>query len=235
MRRLDWEALLNARDLGGLPAAGFTTRFGAVVRSEGPKRLTGSGVAAVLAYGVRTIVDLRSPGELREAPSPLREHPGYRHVPWLDDGGLREAGRFGGASTELYLWHLEGHPARVAAILQTIADAPPGGVLLHCTAGKDRTGMVVALLLSLAGVDRDTIAGDYALSETALRPIMERQLAAEADAAQRDLIERLLRARPEFITDVLTALDARHGGVAGYLDFAGVPVAAVDRLRQRLT
>ena len=232
-RRLEWAALLNARDLGGLPALGGATRFGAVVRTDGHGRLMDAGRSALVAYGVRTIIDLRSVAEARGSPSPLRDHEGYRNLPFIDDGGLAQLARYDTAA-ESYLWQLESQAARVAAVLGAIAEAPAGGVLVHCFAGKDRTGLVAALLLTVAGVAPEVVAADYGLSEEALAGMLEEALAAEPDAGRRARLRRMFAAPPGAVERLLADLDARYGGVEGYLERAGVDGGARDALRRRL-
>jgi protein-tyrosine phosphatase len=234
-RRLAWADLHNARDLGGLPAAGGRTAFQSVVRTDRLDRLTEAGRAALLAYGVATIVDLRSTGELLAAPSPLRDMDGYRHLPFLDEAAIHHANRFESA-IESYLWQLENRMSLVAAAIHAIAEAPPGCVLVHCAAGKDRTGIVSALVLSVAGVDRATIAADYALSTPWLDAARdgEEGLGAQPDAVERARLRRVYESRPETILGLLAAVDSRHGGIAGYLTAIGVGEGAQDRLRARL-
>jgi protein-tyrosine phosphatase len=232
--RLRWDNLLNARDVGGLPAGGRQTRFAALVRSDSLRRLTPDGQAALLAYGVTTIVDLRSPRELLAAPSPLADHPGYLSMSFMEDGSLGAPSRFESAS-ENYLAWLATHAAGIAAILQGIAEAPPGGVLVHCAAGKDRTGVVVALLLSVAGVDRDAIAEDYALSiwwNEGVRD--EDEIATGPDAAERLRDRRIFYPRRENMIAMLAELDRRHGGVDRYLSAIGVGADVRERLAARL-
>jgi len=233
VRRLEWAALVNARDLGGLPSAGGETRFRAVVRTDGHGRLTGAGRAALVAYGVRTIVDLRSATEVRDAPSPLRDHEGYRNLPFIDEAGLRQLDRYDTAAAS-YLWQLESQAVRVAAILHAIAEAPAGGVVVHCFAGKDRTGLITALLLTVAGVELDAVAGDYALSEAALAGMLDEALAAEPDPARRARLRLAYSAPPDAMALVLAELGRRYGGVEGYLDRTGVDGATRDALRRRL-
>jgi protein tyrosine/serine phosphatase len=233
-RRLRWDHLLNARDMGGLPMPRGWTGFRALVRSDGHSRLTAYGQAAMLAYGVTTIVDLRSPRELAVAPSPLADHPGYRSLPFFDDTSMAAPSRFEAAADNYVEW-LETQPARIAAILHSIADAPPGAVLVHCAAGKDRTGVVVALLLSIAGVDAEAIAEDYALSVWWNEGVQDGdEIATAPDAAERLRDRRIFYPRAENMTGMITELDRRHGGVDRYLTAIGVGAAVQERLGARL-
>ena len=237
-RRLEWEALLNARDLGGLPTAGGReTRWGAVVRSDSLSSLTPAGRDAAVAYGIRTIVDLRLPFELKDEPNPFaaRDQHGvaYHNVSFIDP-----ASRPPGMATTLaedYLGMLDRFGRRVARVVTTIADAPDGGVVIHCAAGKDRTGLIVALLLSTAGVAPELIADDYALTAESLRSRDERYLAeGPGERAEREAAIRHFRARPEVMAEVLAGLDDRYGGAERYLLGIGVRPADVDRIRARL-
>lgn len=232
-RRLTWNNLLNARDLGGLPVPGGWTGFRALVRSDGPRRLTPEGQTALLAYGVTTIVDVRSPRELAAAPSPFGGHAAYRSLPFFDDVGQAAPSRYETAA-ENYLEWLATQPVRVAAILRGIADAPPGCVLVHCAAGKDRTGVVVALVLAAAGVDREAIADDYALSVSWNEGVRDEDEMAAPDAAERLRDRRIYYPRRENMVDLLDEVDRHHGGVNGYLDAIGVGPAVRERLRDRL-
>jgi protein-tyrosine phosphatase len=168
-RHLDWEGFFNARDLGGLRARnGLTTRWGAVVRSEAPDRLTPAGWAALRDHGIRTIIDLRNPDECHAG---IRHYPNEItriHVP-LDDVGDTDLWRYISDSeldgTPLYfLPFMQRKPERCAAAIAAVANAEPGGVLIHCAAGRDRTGLVTLMLLAIAGVRADDIATDYELS-----------------------------------------------------------------------
>ena len=166
--KLDWPGVHNARDLGGLPAAGGTTRAGALVRSDSLQALTAEGWDALLAHGVRTVVDLRNEEERGPDAAPRPDAVTTLHVP-LDGWHDREfwdvwasGPQFG---TPLYYGpHLERHPDRSAAAVAAIATAPPGGVAFHCQGGRDRSGQVAMLVLALLGVPAAEIAADYALS-----------------------------------------------------------------------
>jgi protein-tyrosine phosphatase len=120
--------------------------------------------------------------------------------------------------------------------MAAVAGAPEGGVLIHCAAGKDRTGLISALLLGLVGVPAETIAADYAMTAELLRPRDEAWLAAAApeERAEREALLARYAPRAEVMVEVLAGLEERYGGVEGYLRAAGVSPADLDRLRERL-
>ena len=237
-RRLAWEGLLNARDLGGYPAqGGRETRWGALVRSDSLAALTEAGRAALAGYGVRAIVDLRLTDEIDRHPNPFAE-PGdhgivYSNVSIIDPAVESPPERL--TLAQSYLWMLDRFHRAVAEVMRVIANAPEGGVLIHCAAGKDRTGLVAALLLGVVGVAPETIAADYALTAENLRPRDEEWLEhGPGDRAERE--ELLLRFAPtaEVMLEVLDHLTDRYGGVEAYLLEAGVTPDDLDRLRARL-
>jgi protein-tyrosine phosphatase len=232
-RAIGWRELLNARDLGGLPVSTGTTRFGAVVRSDSLSRLDRSGRADLLAYGVGTIVDLRAPTELRTVPNPLHDHPGWRHLPVLDDAAMEAIGQVNEREAG-YRWQLDTRGPQLGAIVAAVADAPPGAVVVHCWVGKDRTGVVTALLLDLAGVERDAIVEDYALSGPAMAPLLEERLRSEPDPDQRLMLQRAYDAPPQAMAGFLAYLESRYGGAAAYLAAHGVPEASQARVVARL-
>jgi protein-tyrosine phosphatase len=238
-RRLAWEGVLNARDLGGYPAAGGReTRWGAVVRSDSLGDLTAAGRAALAGYGVRAIVDLRLADEIARHPNPFAT-PGDHGVAYTNVSVIDPAAGFPPDTytlAENYLWMLDRFSGFVAEAMAAVAGAPEGGVLIHCAAGKDRTGLISALLLGLVGVPAETIAADYAMTAELLRPRDEAWLAATPPEERAEREAMLARNAPtaEVMLDVLAGLDERYGGVEGYLLAAGVPPAGVERLRERL-
>ena len=238
-RRLAWEGVLNARDLGGYPAAGGReTRWGAVVRSDSLGALTAAGQAALAGYGIRTIIDLRLADEITRHPNPFAE-PGDHGVAYTNVSVIDPAAGFPPDTDTLaqnYLWMLDRFGGFVAEVMAAMAGAPEGGVLIHCAAGKDRTGLMSALLLGLVGVPAETIAADYALTAELLRPRDEAWLAAAPPEERAEREAMLARYAPtaEVMLEVLAGLEERHGGVEGYLWEAGVSPADLDRLRERL-
>jgi hypothetical protein len=165
-RRVVIDGLANARDLGGLPlVAGGVTPSGVFVRSERPDLVDSDGWAALEARGVRAVVDLRQPEERVAHRARVSAGIADLHV---DHDGLEHADFWAGywdnglVGTPLYyLPHLEALPERTVAVLSAVARAPAGAVLFHCAGGRDRTGLIAAVLLTVAGVEEDAIVADY--------------------------------------------------------------------------
>ncbi|WP_433869866.1 tyrosine-protein phosphatase [Saccharopolyspora sp. CA-218241] len=166
-RRLDWDGLLNGRDLGGLPTTGGgRTRRGAVVRSEALDHLTAAGWDALLAHGVRTVLALTPEDEPDLAPRPAELD--TVRVPLDERAGDAFQQRWSGpvSGTPLYYpAYLREHPEAIAEAVGALARARPGGVLVHCAGGRDRTGLVVLVLLAFAGVGAADIVADYRETE----------------------------------------------------------------------
>lgn len=230
-RHLEWPDCRNVRDLGGLTTNwNSTTVYGALIRSDGHHSLTPEGLEALHAAGVSRIVDVRRPLELLELPSPLAGTPLYlsRPVQLEDDYQDESRPRF-----EVYLQMLELRPNLFASAVAAVAEAPPGAVVVHCASGKDRTGMVTALILALVGVQDHLIASDYALTEERLRGHDEAVL-ARVDRAERELLLQQRPTPPENILKVLRHMEERHGGVGSYLRQGGLTESQANALRARL-
>jgi len=234
---LAWDACLNVRDLGGLMTAdGRRVRSGALVRSDQLCRLNDGGRAALLAHGIRTVIDLRTPAEIARDPDPIWDGHGveYLHIPQQDEELWRALDGIARTRTERDCAAIDRRAENIAAMARAVANAAPGGVLIHCLAGKDRTGIAVALLLGLVGVSEADIAADYALSEAALASEKVAALAAAADEEARARIERGYDSRPETMLSTLEHLRTQHGGAEAYLRRAGLTDSEVERIHTRL-
>jgi protein tyrosine/serine phosphatase len=201
---LRWPDLRNARDLGGiLTVNGGRTRERTLIRTDNHRRLDTDGLAAIRSYGVSRILDLRWEWEASRDPSPLADDERYRLVPAsFDLTGDEEI------PPDSYRLMVDASQDRLAAVFIAIAEAPPGGVVLHCHAGRDRTGVVVALALHVAGVSVESVAADYALSDNS---------------------------PPAMIVNTFAHLGARYGGVIDYLVGSGVAPTHLAAIRARLT
>jgi hypothetical protein len=240
----------NFRDLGGYPAAdGRTTRWDRLFRSDTLHELSPSDVELLLSMGVTTIIDLRTGRELeRTGRGPLGDHPiSYHHLsvireasrsgagPDGTDGGEGEAMAApepaGEELSERYLWYLEEGAGSLVTALSVLAEPDSYPAVFHCAAGKDRTGVLAALVLDILGVADEVIVADYLITAGRMPMILERYHTDPAFAermasvpASRFSVEAGTMQR------FLDGLHHRYGGARGWAISAGVPPEALDRL-----
>jgi protein-tyrosine phosphatase len=238
-RTLRWDGCLNVRDLGGLPTEdGARTRFGVVIRADNVRRLR--DYDTLERHGVTRVVDLRLADELALDPEgelpvehvhvPLLEYQPKDYVDLAKRALASEPGEYLRWS---YLEFLERFRSNFGAAVRAIAQAE-GTVCVHCQGGRDRTGLVTALLLRLAGVSRDTAAEDYWLSEEALADDQQRWVDEAPDEQERQRRRIFGVAPARSMLGVLEELERRYGSVREYLLAAGVPQDELDALHARL-
>lgn len=244
MTALAWEGCLNVRDLGGLPTEdGRRTRTGAIVRADNIRKLTDAGWQSLADHGVRRIVDLRWPEEIaNDAPrdveievvnvSVLGEGYDEEYVARMD-AHLRSVEDVTDHHSHAYIDWLERYRDGFGRAFSAIADAD-GAVVVHCMGGKDRTGVVSALLLRLAGVGYDEIGADYAVTAVNLEPSTSQWIPAIEDEAERAKWQKLSHTPAEAMVRVVREVESRYGDVASYLRAAGVSEEQIERLRERL-
>jgi protein-tyrosine phosphatase len=248
-RRLDWPDCRNTRDLGGLPCRTGVTRSGVLIRSDNVASLTAAGRQAMIDYGVTTVIDLRAESELKGSPGPPfsdfqsssavaprgteseSKFPVHLHRPLVDD---ETASVLNQAATmpDRYMLMVDRRQAAFGAIFTAIAEAE-GPVLFHCFAGKDRTGLVAAMMLSLAGVESEEIGADYAETDAQLATRYAEWL-AKATPERVEEMRGELRCPPEWILSTLEHVERTWGGVDSYLEAAGVAPDDIDRLTSTL-
>jgi protein tyrosine/serine phosphatase len=246
-RDLVWDGCLNVRDLGGLPTTdGGVTRLGSIVRADSVRQLSDDGWQAVVDHGIRTVVDLRGDDERAEDP-PAELPVEVVHVPFFEgdeeewheirgelDAAVEAAADAATATRDVYVIFLEHFRGNVAAAVRAVARAPEGGLVIHCVGGKDRTGLLSAFLLHLAGVDDEEIAADYALSEERLRPRHEAWFAAAESDEELERLQRIAQTPAASMPGVFAELERRYGGVEAYLRAAGVTDEELELVRARL-
>ncbi len=230
--RLQWPNCLNVRDLGGLPTRdGRQITRGALIRSDNLTRLTEAGVKAVREASVSRIIDVRTPPECEGDPSPFANEPLYRNMPLEQADDPYDPTQ---TIDQQYVAMLDLNPDMIAAAVGAIADAPTGAVVVHCHAGKDRAGNVVALALSLAGVPANVVAADYGVLDDRMRTHFDEQLAHVTDPVERSQLAESFTARPETMLAALKHLEDKYGGAEEYLRQGGLDDNQLSALRARL-
>ncbi len=250
-RRLALDGPVNFRDLGGYAGAGGRrVRWGRLFRSDSLERLSPADLDVLDRLGVRLVCDLRRDEERARAPSRIRGHRTVR-IQHLPIGGLAAETRTMAARmmrgeipevgvdtmAGVYLTILQLHAVSFGTVVTRAAQAENLPMVVHCTAGKDRTGVASALLLAVLGVEDEAIAADYELSTQyhSVARIAEVRPQLEAAGVDFSKVETFWSAPRAVMAATLAGLRAEHGSVEAYLTgAAGVPRAAVSRLRHGL-
>ena len=241
VRRIQFDTLFNFRDLGGYPTRlGAATRWGVLYRSDGLHRATPRDLDRLEDLGIATVVDLRTSHERLEDGSVDggQTRFGYQHIPLFDDlTSARPDTRTDDYLLRLYLHLVTARGDRIAQTLRIIAtsDQP---LVFHCTAGKDRTGVIAALVLAALGVPDDVIAQDYALSRDAMDALVawyrgNRQDDAPTRIQTAAAMDRL-GAEANWMHEVLRFIRAEHGSIGHYMRSIGVDRAERLSLRAKL-
>ena len=226
---------LNFRDVGGMPAGDRVTRSGVLFRSGNLARLTDEGRDVLRGAGLRRVVDLRDDEEVRFEPSRLDG---------LDVETVRLPMFAGSAASffdedlsldDLYRALIDGASHRLVEVVRAVAQAQP--VLVHCTVGKDRTGVGIALVLAAAGVEEDAIIADYALTESRLPAGRNERVLAflrQRYPEGRHLEDLATRSPAAAMRRVFDDLRTRYGGPVDFLRAYGLTGDEIADLRRTL-
>lgn len=234
-----FEGCFNFRDIGGYPTAdGRTVSWGRYYRTGRQDRMTEQDLEQVSKLGIATQIDLRRPDEVRDQGRGPLESMGanYHNIAVIPEGGSDQLSRLvgdTGISGKRYLGYLDFGPESWLRMFDIFAEANSHPIVLHCTAGKDRTGVSTAFLLSVLGVDRSLIEADYVLTN---RDVGRQADFIEANIGFPDGMDRAAMVHaagvPEdAITDFLDGVQERWGGPLEYLRSIGVTEASMDAVR----
>ena len=240
-RLIPLDGAFNFRDLGGYPAAGGgTTRWGTLFRSDTLHELSSSDVDTLRALGLTTVIDLRTRRELAQTgrgplePEPIR----YRHLSVIGDGPTAEsageavAAPDGDDLSERYLWYLEVGAAALGEALTILGEPANYPLVFHCAAGKDRTGVLAALVLDLLGVDSDLIVDDYLITAERMELILGRYRSDPAfEARMAKVPPSRFGVQTSTMERFLDVLHRRFGGAGEWASSVGVPQASIERMR----
>lgn len=239
LRRIALDGAVNFRDIGGYRTVdGRTVRWRSLFRADNLSQLSERDRAVVRTLGIATVIDLRTHGEVELERFPVDEIPvDFHHLPLTAE--LPPFTEFRGgpkvfAGHYLDIAHQSGD--QIAQALRIVAQPQSRPAIVHCAAGKDRTGVLVAVLLALLGVPDETIAEDYALSAEATEALLARLLERlpELEEEIRSVATTMSSATPANIQALLDGLRAEHGSVEGYAAAHGAGEAIVSALRDGL-
>ena len=244
-RHLDIDGAYNVRDLGGYPTLdGRRTRWKTFVRAASLHRLPPDSRAALIDYGIRTVIDLRRTHELLEAPNVFAgsSEVTYLHQNMIGDEPLSgtkdsvETGEVSERILAIYGSWLDLRQPQIRRTLATLAQPGARPAMYHCAGGKDRTGVISALLLGIAGVPPDVIAEDYALSATYLLDRYFAERAPPGSTSDNYTHEDYKRdfCPPDAMLKVLDYVNERYGGIEAYARTAGLRPEEIESIRTAL-
>ncbi|EPY05958.1 protein tyrosine/serine phosphatase [Paenibacillus alvei TS-15] len=234
-RIISLEGACNVRDLGGYQTKeGREIQWGHFYRGDGQHKLTEHDQELLLGRGIHTVIDLRHAQEVIVAKDAFADsdNVAYHNVDLLNPTTTNQPQV--NSLGDLYVSMLDNSQDAFLRIFEILANPSDEAVLFHCTAGKDRTGMVAALLLELASVPHTTIIEDYAMTAECLLPIMDELRAGRPEGMPADLYERFLGCDPSNMEMMLQHLHAAYGGTERYLAAIGLSEEKVQILKQKL-
>ena len=237
-RFIPLEGCFNFRDLGGYKTQdNRTVKYRTLFRADNPQFLTEADAAYVASdLGVAVVIDLRNPEDALESErwpqpsSPVR----YANVPFLEGWDMTPPGLGEDPIERLaaaYQWTITNSGARIVEALTVLAQSSNSPAMFHCTAGKDRTGILSAMVLSLLGVDEQQIFEDFYLTNQIIDTLGERLRSRPGNEHRSP---RSFEVPSGLIEQVLGGIRDAHGGVEGYVRANGISDATIDQLKQRL-
>lgn len=242
-RLISLEAVHNFRDLGGYPAGDDSvTAWSLLYRADGLYRLRAADLDVIRTLGLRTVIDLRSQAELDERGTfPRHKVPvDFTHLPIIDATWQVEEiavdGTDGDFLVAAYRHMLTAGSRRFAMAIEQLAQPGALPAVFHCAAGKDRTGLLAALILGSIGVPRSVILGDYALTADGMDRMQAWASREFPDMASRmaETPSAFLAALPEALDHVLDELCSKHGSIRGFVLSIGVSDAVLEALSAAL-
>ena len=239
VQRLFIGEALNAREMGAMPLAdGKVFKKGLFVRSGSPKEASPEGLRLMKEYNIKTVIDLRSPIELNKFGNPFAEDPdiNFMNIPLFrgDPDALDKDDTMVFLRThqlgDFYVIVLQTLQHEIANVLKVLTDNEDGVCLFHCAHGKDRTGIIAALLYLLAGASREDIILNYKVSYDYAADFLDPLI-----AKREDILKHTLRSDAVNMEIMLNWLDSEYDGdVISYLLSAGLSMADINKLRKKI-
>lgn len=231
-RRYLTENIVNCRDLGGYPTENGATAFGRVLRCGILKDPTENDMKILRDFGIKTVIDLRGNSETRDMPDVFASLPDfeYHHISLLETNPVfsKNCTDIG----EMYILSLTEYSENYAAVLRLISNLTEP-FMFHCFAGKDRTGLLAAMLMGAAGVCREDIVADYQVSFTYFRPFYERELASDSGVIWEKDPSKFY-SDPAVMERILDYFESSFGGIKGYFRSIGLSENEIERISKVL-
>ncbi|MCD7744960.1 MAG: tyrosine-protein phosphatase [Lachnospiraceae bacterium] len=231
---LQLDGAKNVRDLGGYPTKSGMTANGAFLRADGLQNLSDNDLEKLAEYGVCRVIDLRSEREKEYMPDRVGNM-AYFHVGMLDQ--MNSKGFKGQGPESMYALYqslLDYSAEQIGTVMHLLAEVKEGAALFHCTAGKDRTGIITMLLLELAGVPKESIIADYSVTETYMKDVFARQK-EQAAANGIEIKDYMLQSKPEDMDRTIEYFHQKYSDAETYLvDFCRCSREDVESIRHRL-
>ncbi len=234
-RIITLEGAVNFRDLGGYAAKdGMRTRWRVLFRADGLSELTEADLSVIRELGIRTVVDLRSGTEVEQSRFNVDAHPvEFHHFPFIHELPASDMWEWRpGLLGTQYREMLDDAGDQIVGALEALAAPEAQPAVFHCTAGKDRTGLLSAIVLALLGVPEDTVVADYALSGAAMERLRAKLILKYPEG--KDVItgiDEVFSADPGNMVALFAHLRQHYGSVEAYADRIGASAELLARLR----
>lgn len=230
LRRHKFTNILNCRDIGGYPTSSGSTKFGRFLRCGIVSTPEEEEIEKLQTLGVRTIIDLRGTYEATDMPLRLERLEGadVYNLPLFELNVATNEG-MGLELAQIYELIIENYKGNIAKILNVIADAKEGVILYNCFFGKDRTGILTMLLLSIAGVSKEDIIADYQQTYTYVKPYIETHRDILWDSSNEKHYSL-----PETMENVINRIEEKYGSVTDYILSTGVSVETILKIKEKL-
>ena len=237
-QRVELEGCSNFRDLGGYRLnGGGTTKSGVLYRADCLSKLTGSDIEKLGELGIACVIDLRHEEEINKTGHPVKNVGGiaYHNVQLVDGVNSNDLKSLLPQSlSEMYADLADNAGGKIAEIFRIILNHKVGGVVFHCAAGKDRTGVVAALLLLLAGAEETEILFDYSITYTLMKEVFSRQI-QDAKNAGFDIPAHIFLSDEVTIKEFIDHIHHKHRGVENYLKSIGLDTDEIAEIKRIIT
>ncbi len=227
-RRYSLESIVNCRDLGGYPSKYGCTKFGRFIRCGTVSRPTDNDIKALKELNISAVVDLRGDFEFNDQSNDMERLTGNVNHVSLYELNVAEAKNVKMTLSEVYEFIVDNYRENIGKALKVIAEAPEGAVLYHCFLGKDRTGILTLMLLTIAGVDEDDIVADYQLTYTYL----ENYIHTHADSLW-DTNAEMHYSLPQTMRTLIAYIKHKYGSVQDYIYSTGIDDESIEKIRKR--